>query len=102
MQARLLQITRPRMAVTAPLDELFPHVAGVLGEHHRGIRIRDIPETRVDFLRQLAWLPADEAREIARVVRCLLDDPVERFGVGGEEKIAEHAHRTPAWIALHQ
>ena len=82
---------RLEVALAEADHERFPQARRVLAEHHRGIGIGHVPEARLDFLLQLARAPADEAGEVARVVRRLLDDAVHRLGVRGDEDMSNSA-----------
>src|ERR1043166_5954036 len=60
-----VQVGRARVAVAEALDQLVPHRAGFLAEGLRVIHLLDVPVAGLDFLRELAGLPADEAGEVA-------------------------------------
>src|SRR6185503_13650695 len=82
-----VQVGRARVAVAEALDQLFPHRPGVRTEGLRGVERLGVPVTGLDFLLELAGLPADEAGEVARVVRRRLDDAVDAVGFRGHEEV---------------
>src|SRR2546429_524971 len=60
-----------------------------------------VPVARGELVGELLRLPADEAGEIARVVRRLLDDAVDRVGARRDEEIAEQAQRRRPRVSAH-
>src|SRR5712692_11601348 len=92
----LLAAPERRSAVAFALHQIFPHRLGVLLEHERSVRRADVPEAFFDLGGELARLPADEAHEVARVVRRALDDAVDVLRIRGDKQIAEQAHRRRA------
>jgi len=87
------------MTVAEALDQLFPQPARVAAKEEARVRVGDVPVAVVDLFFELARLPADEAREVARVVRRLLDDAVDALGARGNEQLAEQLQRLAAGVA---
>jgi len=96
----VLSVTLLRgMTVAEALDQLFPQPARVAAKEEARVRVGDVPVAAVDLFFELARLPADEAREVACVVRRLLDDAVDALGARGNEQLAEELQRSAAGVA---
>src|ERR671914_357324 len=74
----------PKLAVDA-VQQLFPQRGAVVAEKNRRVGLGHVPEARLELLGELARLPADETDEVARLVRAVLDDAVDRRAVAGHE-----------------
>src|SRR5690606_25447545 len=89
--------------VAEALIVLAPHrLARALAEHLGDVGAVDIPEALAQLGLELVLPPGDEAGEVARLVRRLLDDAVDGAGVAGHVEVAEKVERAFARIAAHE
>jgi hypothetical protein len=95
--ARRAEGGRARPQAARGIDELLPHALGVVPEDRLGAGAVQAPEAAIELLAQLTRTPQDEADEVARVVRRLLDQAVECVRGVDEEQLVAERHRSFPW-----